>query len=158
MVPMTRARDFFEAVMDASVNAEKCNAQLAEHEAKASSLGSHGYGERVRSTPTHDRMGGRVASKVDHEAILERRMEGYYALIDRACVVLYGPDQMTGGLARDASPAWADALWHRYVAAEKWRTVADSMRCSPRQAQVLVSRALAWIDAHGYMAGVRELD
>jgi hypothetical protein len=95
---------------------------------------------------------------VDHKSVIERRQERYYDLIDRACVVLYGPDQMTGGLARDKSPAWADVLWWRYCAGAKWSVVARSTGNSERQAQEYVAEALAWIDRVGYMHEVIELD
>jgi hypothetical protein len=153
---MTRARDFFEAVYDASKNIDKCNVQIRSHEARAESLGGGWFGERVRSTPDHDRMGSGVASMVDHKSVIERRQERYYDLIDRACVVLYGPDQMTGGLARDKSPAWADALWWRYVAAASWPAAAHALHFSERHVMRLCSDAMAWLERTGYAADVMD--
>jgi hypothetical protein len=153
---MTRARDFFEAVYEASRDAESIGRQIRSHEARATSLGGGGFGERVSSTHDHDRMGGRVASMVDHKAVLKRREERDYALIDRACVVLYGPDQMTGGLARDKSPAWADALWWRYVAAAAWPAAAHALHFSERHVMRLCSDAMAWLERTGYAADVMD--
>jgi hypothetical protein len=154
---MTRARDFFDAVRDASIDAERCRRQLLQLEARATSLGGGGFGERVSCTNDHDRMGGRVALYVDREEQLRERMGADYAMIDRACVVLYGPDQRTGGMSDEVSSTWADALWWRYCGAETWESAARAVGYSLRQLHTICDSALLWLDETGYAADVMRL-
>ena len=154
---MTRARDFFDAVRDAAVDAEMCRRQLMALEARVRSLGGMATSPPVSSTHDPDRMAGRVAAYVDREEQLRSRMDADYALVDRACVVLYGPDQRTGGLADDRSATWASVLWWRYCAAETWLAVGDAVGYTERQCRNVCAEALRWIDRTGYAADVMEL-
>lgn len=114
-------------------------------------------GERVSSTHDHDSMGGRVALYVDREEQLRDRMDEDYALIDRACVVLYGPDQRTGGINKLVSSAWASVLWWRYCAAETWEGVAHAVGYTDRQCRNICHEATRWMERTGYAADVMTL-
>ena len=144
------ARDFFESVRAASIDVDRCRRQLERLEARARSLGGGGFEPRTRSTPDPHRMEGRIAAYMDMDAQLDARMEADYALIDRACRVIYGPDEDgRGGVASHFAPVYADVLWWRYCAAEDWRHVARAVDYSISQARMLASTALAWIDECG---------
>lgn len=141
------ARDFFDSVRAASIDADRCRRQLDQLEERARSLGGGGFEPRTRSTPDPRRMEGRIATYVDMDAKLERRMDDDYALIDRACAVLYGAEQDgRGGLSAHLAPIYSDVLWWRYVAADDWRHVARVLDYSPKQLQSFVVTALEWLD------------
>lgn len=85
------AREFFEAVRSASADASRAKAELEALEERRLSLGGHG--SSPVSGTRHD-VNGTAASiaLVDREAALHRRVEEDYALLDRACEVIYGAD------------------------------------------------------------------
>ena len=151
---LTRAIDFFDCVRDASQDIDRCNRQLRELEQRMRSLGGgSGGGQRVRSTPGHDRMERRVASYVDRERALERRMDADYDLIGRAHVVLYG-DGERRGIDSLASPVWADVLYWRYIDGSDWSRVARAVGYSVRPCQMFRDRAMSWVDENRFMSGV----
>ena len=142
-------REFFESAREASADAERCRRQLMRLEASALSLGGGGQGPRVRSTPDPRRMEARAVRHADMEERLEARMEADYALIDRACAVLYG-DGRRSGLDMLLSPVAADVLWWRYLDGATWERVARAVGPSPRACQQERSRALAWMRRNGF--------
>lgn len=149
------AKEFFEEVRAAAIDAERCRSQLEALEFKMHAFGGGGYEPMARSCVDPDKIGRRVAAYVDMERNLEGRMKRDWALIDRACVVLYGEDQMGGGgLDKVKSSRWADALWWRYVAAESWEVVARSTNSSVRPCQQAIGNALAWIDKNRFMSAI----
>lgn len=141
------ARELFEAAREAARDAERCRRQLEAMERRADGLGGGGFEPRVRSTPDHDRMAGRVAALVDQGDRLERRQAEDYRLIDAACAVLYG-DESDGGLY--ALVGWpADAIYHHYLALRTWDETADMLMYSKRRVLECVSAALELADANG---------
>jgi len=147
-------REFFETAREASRDAERCQTQLKTLRARMMSLGGSS-GQRVSSTPEHDRMDRRVAAYVDRERMLEERMERDYDCIDRACVVLYG-DGTLRGLDEAMSPVWADVLWWRYLDDAGWQRVASAVGQSDRTCREICSRALSWMAESGFMGHIVE--
>lgn len=145
------SREFFEMAREASRDAERCNRQLALMESRAHSLGGSS-GERVASTPNPHRMSARIDAYVDREAALDRRIEGDYCVIERACTVLYGDSEGTRGLDVVQSPVWSDVLWWHYLDDAKWRAVGDAVGYSTAQCQVFARRAFEWMDEVKFMA------
>lgn len=141
------AREFFEAAREAASDAARIDRQLAEQEERALSLGGGGLGERVSSTPTRDRMADGVAAMVDHKAILERRQEEDYRVIDRACAILYGTDNDAGLWALVGWPA--DAIFHHYLALRTWEETGALLGYSHRYVQERVAWAFELADANG---------
>ena len=149
------AKEFFEEVRAAAMDADRCKSQLEALQFKLHTFGGGGFEPRTTNNVDADKIGRRVAHYVDMEKKLEERMEQDWALIDRACVVLYGQDQRGGGgIDKVVSSTWADTLWWRYCAAETWDVVARSMGCSVRPCQQNVGHALAWIDKNRFMSAI----
>ena len=147
------ARDLFEAARDAAEDAETCRRQLDAIERKALRVASPSFEARV-SGGDPDRIGTGVAAHVDREAELQAQIDADYDLIDAACMVLYGRDGMSDGLASIAPPLWADVLFHRYLARRTWPEVADLMGCCTSSMRHCVSAAFDLMDAHGMAATV----
>lgn len=150
---MTTAREFFERARAASDDAERCRSQLKMLEGKMHSIGSQGFEPRVRTSASPDAMERRVGAYVDREAALERRVAEDYDVIDRACLVLYGSDEVVG-LDRARSAVWADVLWWRYLDGATWPRVAKAVGYSPRPCQLMRNQAFEWMDAARFMADV----
>lgn len=150
---MTTAKDFFDRVRDASVDAERCRLQLLELEGRMHSMGAHDLQPRVRSTPDPQRMAGRVGAYVDREESLRERQQQDYALIDAACTVLYGSDERRG-LGDVVSPIWADILWWRYLDASTWEDVGHAVSYSVRQCQTMCDAAFSWIDSNRFASDI----
>lgn len=142
------ARELFESAREASKDAERIRRQLLAMEARATSLGAGGFEPRVASTPNPQRMADAVGAKVDREAMLERRQQEDYDLIDLACEVLYGREQDgSGGLW--SLVGWrADALWWHYLGGRTWAAVGDLLGYSEQyvwqQAQVALDTCDGW--------------
>lgn len=90
-----------------------------------------------------------IASRIDFEGRLERRIADANAEVDEALVYLYGRDGR-GGLAKVAGSRYADAVCMRYLQGESWRDMADVMRCSDKWCKELCSAAFVKIDAVGW--------
>jgi hypothetical protein len=150
---MTTARDFFDRVRAASQDAERCRTQLLALESRALSLGGGGFEPRVRSTPDPQRQQSRSNAYIDRENALRQRQKDDYAIIDAACVVLYGTDERRG-LDAVVSPVWADILWWRYLDCATWDTVSSAVSYSVRQCQILHDSALDWIDGNAFASDI----
>jgi hypothetical protein len=119
-------------------------------ESRAKALGGGGFEPRTRSTPDPRRMEGRIVAYMQREEELKTRQEADYAIIGRACRLLYGEDEDgRGGVALACGPLHADVLWWRYLAAEQWDEVARLMAFSVRHVIDLAGTALDFIDANG---------
>ena len=147
------AREFFESVQSAAMDAERCRRQLERLEQAALALPS-GMPEFHRGGTPSDRVGARVAGYVDQEAALHRRIEDDYRLIDAACEVLYGHDGMSDGLASIAPPWWADSIYHHYLALMKWDEIALMMMYDRSYVRRCVGAAFDLMDANGMTATV----
>lgn len=141
------AREFFEAAREAARDADRIRLQLAAMDARSESLGGGGFEPRVRSTPTHDRMGSAVASFVDREQKLRAQQEYDYAIIDKACALLYGTDNEHGLRSLLGWPA--DALFHHYLALLTWDATAQILGYSASHVRNQANAALDYLDANG---------
>ena len=143
------AREFFEAARSAAMDAERCSRELRDMEGRADTLGGGGFEPRVRSTPDPDRIGRTVAAMVDRTAMLERRQEDDYRLIDAACSVLYGTESDAGLWAL---VGWrADAIYHHYLALRTWGETGALLGYSEPHVRREVSVAFDVADANGMM-------
>lgn len=148
------AREFFDSVRAAVIDAERCRWQLDAMESQALSVGSPSFDAHVRGGE-RDRIGRDVAAMVDRESELNGRIESDYLLIDTACEILYGKDGMSDGLAALApSPWWADAIYHRYLGLRTWPEVAELLGVTARSAQKGVRAAFDIADGYGLTATV----
>lgn len=146
---MSDARDFFESVRAAAIDAERIRRTLERMGAR----------EQVRAQSYESRGGGSHGSdamratdeRMDYEARIRQRQEADYALIDAACDVIYGSGQDgDGGIEAMVGPAAADCVWWRYCAAATWKEVADGCGMSRSWCQsVGVPTALDCADALG---------
>jgi len=141
------ARDFFSAARKASQDADTISRQLAALEHRATGMGGGGFEPRVRSTPAHDRMGSAIASLVDREQKLRSELESDYALIDKACNLLYGTDNEHGLRSLIGWPA--DALFHHYLALLTWDETARVLGYSASHVRNQANAALDYLDANG---------
>ncbi len=143
------ARDLFESAREASRDMERVKRQLDAMGCRALALGSGGFEPRVSSTHDPDRMGARVAAKVDREAVLLRRYEEDRRLVDLALAVLYGTDSDAGLWALVGWPA--DAIYHHYLALRTWEETAALLGYSAPHVRRQVSVAFDLADANGQM-------
>lgn len=147
------SREFFEAVREASRDAELCRRELAALEDAELAISGPSLDAHVRGG-SHDVMAHRVVAYVDREASLHARIESDYDLIDAASTVLYGGDGMTDGLAKLCPPWWADAIYHRWVQGRTWDEVAALLCYSVRHVQHATAAAFDLMDANGLAATV----
>lgn len=145
------ARDFFEAVREASREAERTRLTLLRMEAREG-VRAQGYEAQGRSGHMSDRTAATDA-RIDHEARMAERIEEDYALLDLACRVLYGEESGKGGVDRLMGSAVADCISFRYVDARPWPEVAALLgysRWSRRSLRDLCQQGFDAIDALGW--------
>lgn len=147
----SNARDFFEAVREASREAERTRLTLMQMEAREG-VRAQGYEAQGRSGHMSDRTAATDA-RVDYEERMRERIEADYALIDLACRVLYGEESGKGGVDALMGSAVADCLSFRYVDARPWREVAALLgysRWSRRSLRDLCQQGFDAIDFFGW--------
>lgn len=145
------AEDFFEAVREASREAERTRLTLLRMEAREG-VRAQGYAERVSVGGERDRM-AQTDSRIDYESRMAERIEEDYALLDMACAVLYGRESGKGGVDRLMGSAVADCISFRYVDARPWSEVAALMgysRWSRRSLRDLCQQGFDAIDSLGW--------
>ena len=145
------AEDFFEAVRQASREAERTRLTLLQMEAREG-VRAQGYEPRVMVGGERDRM-AQTDSRIDYEARMSERIEQDYRLLDMACAVLYGLESDKGGLEALMGSAVADCISFRYVDARPWKEVAALMgysRWSRRSLRDLCQRGFDRIDSLGW--------
>ncbi len=119
------AEDFFEAVRQASREAERTRLTLLQMEAREG-VRAQGYEPRVMVGGERDKM-ATTDARIDYEARMSERIEEDYALIDLACRALYGEGSGKGGIDALMGSAVADCLSFRYVDDRPWPEVAALM-------------------------------
>lgn len=146
------ARDYFDWVRDASRDAESIRQQLMALESRAKALGGGGFEPRTRSTPDPRRMEGRIVAYMQREEELKARQEADYAIIGRACRLLYGEDEDgRGGVSAGCGTLHADVLWWRYLDDSPWKQVASVLNSSITTCRAAHDAALRWIDEGGVL-------
>ena len=147
----SNAEDFFEAVRQASREAERTRLTLLQMEAREG-VRAQGYEPRVSVGGERDRMAA-TDSRIDYEARMAERIEQDYRLLDMACAVLYGRESGKGGVDALMGSAVADCISFRYVDARPWKEVAALMgysRWSRRSLRDLCQRGFDCIDSLGW--------
>ena len=145
------AEDFFEAVRNASREAERTRLTLLQMEAREGAR-AQTYAERVSVGGERDHM-AQTDSRMDYEGRMRERIEQDYALIDMACAVLYGRESGKGGVDALMGSAVADCISFRYVDARPWKEVAALMgysRWSRRSLRDMCQRGFDAIDSLGW--------
>ena len=146
-----RAEDFFEAVRDASREAERMRLTLMQMEVREG-VRAQGYEALGRSGNASDRAAA-IDARLDYEGRMRERIEEDYALIDLACRVLYGEESGKGGVDRLMGSAVADCMSFRYVDARPWSEVAALLgysRWSRRSLRDLCQQGFDAVDALGW--------
>ena len=145
------SRDFFEQVREAAIDAERTRRTLEAMESREG-VKAQRYGQRTQGG-THDVMAATDA-RLDRELVWRRRIEEDYALIDRACAIIYGIDGR-GGVASLLGNPTADAMFWRYCAAVSWAEVASNVSYSQAWCYRAVAVAFELIDSAGVEAVTR---
>lgn len=146
------ARDFFDAVRRAAVDAERIGRRL-ERMAAREGVRAQGYEAQGRGTRSDVNGTDATVGRMDWEGRIAARREQDYALIDSACAVIYGNDQTgMGGIASLLGSAAADAVWWRFCGAAQWREVAQRVEMSERWCRDQVAAAMDVCDAYGMEA------
>lgn len=151
MAEYSDAREFFEAVREASREAERTRLTLMQMEAREG-VRAQGYEAQGSSGHMSDRTASTDA-RMDYEERMRERLEEDYALIDLACRVLYGEESGKGGVEALMGSAVADAISFRYVDARPWKEVAALMGYSHASWHALrdmCQRGFDAIDALGW--------
>lgn len=140
-----RARDFFDEVRAAAIDAERArrmlDAMTAREGVRAQGYEPHsagGIADPMRATD----------ARIDREAGWRDRIERDYALIDEACAVIYGPGN-TGGIASLLGLPTADAVWWRFCGAASWEKVSKAVGYSRRWCIGACATAFDLIDSLG---------
>ena len=149
---MQGARDLMEAARSASDDYASCERQLIRLRLRAESLGGGTSGASV-SGSGHDSLERRVVALADRERDIEARMQLDEAVMDAACLVLYGTDE-DGGLAALVPSFWCDALWWHYLQGESWVRVGRILGYSPDHLKDVTRQALQVADERRVMASV----
>ena len=145
------AEDFFEAVRNASREAERTRLTLMRMEAREG-VRAQGYEPRVSIGGERDKMAS-TDSRIDYEARMSERIEADYALLDMACAVLYGRESGKGGVDALMGSAVADCISFRYVDDRPWKEVAALMgysHASWRALRDMCQRGFDRIDSLGW--------
>ena len=145
------AEDFFEAVRQASREAERTRLTLLQMEAREG-VRAQGYEPRVMVGGERDHM-AHTDSRIDYESRMAERIEQDYRLLDMACAVLYGRESGKGGVDALMGSAVADCISFRYVDARPWSEVAALMgysRWSRRSLRDMCQRGFDRIDSLGW--------
>lgn len=140
------ARELFEDARQASFELHRHDLRYNAMERRALSLGG-ASDSKVASGSIRDRMAP-VASMVDYEAMMERRVAEWCAAVDRAVRVLYGSD-WDHGLARELGLGYAEVLDCIYIQRESIRSTALRLHYSRRTVAYMRNRALRFVDAVG---------
>lgn len=148
MSPYACARDLFDACRSAAQDAERLSRTLARMEARE--------GVRAQSYESHGRSGHRSDAmsatdrRMDWEGRVRERRKADYGLIDLACKVIYGDDQLgSGGVAALLGTRQADVVWWRCCGLASWGEIADKLGISERQAQYDYDAACDVVDGLG---------
>lgn len=144
----TSARDLFEAVREASREAERTRLTLMRMEA-SEGVRAQGYEATGRSGHRADDK-ARTDARIDYEARMDDRIREDYALMDLACAVLYGTDTGKGGLDALMGSAVADCLCFRYVQARPWSEVSALTGYSKSQCRRLCAQGMDACDFFGW--------
>ena len=145
------AEDFFEAVREASREAERTRLTLLQMEAREG-VRAQSYAEHVSVGGERDHMAA-TDSRIDYESRMAERIEADYRLLDMACAVLYGRESGKGGVDALMGSAVADCISFRYVDARPWSEVAALMgysRWSRRSLRDMCQRGFDCIDSLGW--------
>ena len=105
------AREFFNAVREAAIDAERCRVQLEELEERAQSLGGTTFEARVRGG-THDRMERNAVAHVDREGELQAVVTDVGQPRDMLVVYVYHVASPVGTSVLSTSPPPARAAGH----------------------------------------------
>lgn len=143
----TSAREFFRAVRDASVEAERTRLTLLRMEA-SEGVRAQGYEPRTTGGGNRDAM-AKTDSRIDYEERMRERIEADYALIDLACRVLYGEESGKGGVDALMGSAVADCLSFRYVDARTWPEVSALVGYSISECKRKCAEGMDAVDAYG---------
>ena len=142
---MIKAETFFQAVKCASDENSRALAQIMSMQ-ETEDVRAQSYSPSIAPGSNSDVM-RRVDKRIDMEERLNKRLENNYKLIDIACTVLYGEDQMGhGGLYKLKGDVYADVLSWRYLHCFGWQKLAKRMGMSKSTAQSLVKEALGYVD------------
>lgn len=150
----TRARDLFEAALEATREITRQNAIISAMEAREGARGANLAG--VGHAPGIGDPYAATDVRIDFEAAARATIAEDEALIDYACAVLYGRDQMgrDGGLWTLAPHACADVICLRYCMGMEWDDVAATVHYSVRWAQRRAATGFEVIDAYGFAATI----
>lgn len=140
------ARELFEDARQASFELHRHDLRYNAMERRALSLGG-ASDSKVASGSIRDGMAP-VASMVDYEAMMGRRVAEWCAAVDRAVRVLYGSD-WDHGLARELGLGYAEVLDCIYIQRESIRSTALRLHYSRRTVAYMRNRALRFVDAVG---------
>lgn len=147
-----RAREYFEGIRSEVVKLDQSRAMLETMKAKEGAKG--GGIEPSGGGGSGDPMNA-VASRIDFEGRLNARIADAEALVDEACLILYGRDNR-GGLAKAKGTRYADAVCMAYLQAQPWAEIAEVMQCTPKWCRELCNAAFRYIDATGF-ATIKEI-
>lgn len=150
----TDARSLFEAAREATREITRSRNTLQRMESMEGARGAnvtgvgHASGIADPYAPTDTRM--------DYERRIQATIEEDEALVDYACSVLYGTDQMgrAGGLYTLAPHACADVICLHWCMGASWEETARMVGYSTTHAQRLAAQGFDVVDAYGIGATI----
>ena len=143
----TSAREFFAAVRDASIEADRTRRMLQRLEA-SEGLKGQSYAPRVASG-NRDVM-QRTDARIDYEERMRERVDEDYALMELGDQVIYGRESGKGGIDALLGSTYADAVWWRSCAAATWAETAENVGYSVSWCRGAYEASMDLVDAHGF--------
>lgn len=143
----TSAREFFAAVRDASIEADRTRRMLQRLEA-SEGLKGQSYAPRVASG-NRDVM-QRTDARMDYEERMRERIDEDYALMELGDQVIYGRESGKGGIDALLGSTYADAVWWRSCAAATWAETAENVGYSVSWCRCAYEASMDVVDAHGF--------
>ena len=140
------ARELFEDARQASWELHRHDMRYNAMERRALSLGG-ASDAKVSAGSIRDRMGA-VDAMADYEAMMERRVAEWCAVLDYATAVLYGAD-WHHGIEAELGTGYAEVLDYIYIQHCSMRVTALLTHYSRRTCYNMRTRAFAFIDAVG---------
>lgn len=145
----TSAREFFAAVRDASIEADRTRRMLQRLEA-SEGLKGQSYSPRVASG-NRDVM-QRTDARIDYEERMRERIDEDYAIMELGDQVIYGRESGKGGIDALLGSAYADVVWWRTCGAAPWQEVAERVSYTRRYCMEMYGVAMDAVDAYGFEA------
>jgi hypothetical protein len=142
-----KAREYFEQASEAAQDMHSASLRLSMMR-ESETLQAVRYDKETSGNAASDSM-AKVDSRIDFEAVFDKRIADDQNVIDDAFLLLYGTDGK-GGLAHKLGNRYADVLCAHYLQLETYVDIGYQLGCGDRYLRMLADEALNYIDRVGF--------